>query len=250
MKMVAGARFGRAAAREERCPLYYQAELEKVSDAYLSLLGAGRRGRLVFPLPLSLGDRANACREGRRSWLWQPTRDSAAISTTPSSVPPTASSRKTAKSQAVLIAVGRKSVEHYRNSKVPVKTEHAQFFNRFDFGMADTIGQEADQPLPRQRARRTRGRPQSLQIHDQAGVHRLRLLPIEPMAPSDTLYRCTITEPVEEQEILQTLLPMYLKARFTAFSAIPLRPSLPPACGPWTMRRATPARSSIPLPWK
>jgi F-type H+-transporting ATPase subunit gamma len=40
-----------------------------------------------------------------------------------------------------------------------------------------------------------------------------RLLPIVPVTPADTMYRCTITEPVEEQEILQTLLPMYLKAR-------------------------------------
>jgi F-type H+-transporting ATPase subunit gamma len=211
MKMVAGARFARA-ARSMNDALHYQAELEKVTHTYLSLIGSGRTGGLfsLFRLP-GKGPVAPAGRIG----VVVVAGDKGLCGDFNNTILRTADRylKDNAGQVAVLIATGRKSVERYRNAKVPVKIEHAQFFNRFDFGMADTIGQEAiklylDHGLDELVVVRSHFKSM---IKQELTVE--RLLPIEPKLPEDSLYRCTITEPEEEQEILQTLLPMYLKAR-------------------------------------
>jgi F-type H+-transporting ATPase subunit gamma len=211
MKMVAGARFGRA-ARSMNDALYYQAELEKVTNAYLALLGAGRAGGLF-----SLFRSATVAKPPvNKIGLVVVAADKGLCGDFNNAMLRSADHYLAEKGGAVkvLIAVGRKSVEHYRKSSVPVKTEHAQFFNRFDFGMADTIGQEAmslflEQGLDELVVIRSHFKSM---IKQELTVE--RLLPIEPVVPADTAYRGTITEPEDEQEILQTLLPMYLKARF------------------------------------
>ena len=212
MKMVAGARFGRA-ARVMNDALYYQTELEKVTDAYLALLGAGRAGGLFSLFRSPSGDpQTPAAKVG----LVVVAADKGLCGDFNNAILRAADHFLTKNGDAVkvLVAVGRKSVEHYRNAQVPVKTVHSQFFNRFDFSMAETIGQEAinlflDNGLDELMVMRSHLKSM---IKQEFTVE--RLLPIEPKPPQDSLYRCTITEPVEEQEILQSLLPMYMKARF------------------------------------
>jgi F-type H+-transporting ATPase subunit gamma len=211
MKMVAGARFGRA-SRSNTDARFYQAELEKVSFAYLSLLG-GRKAPGLFSLFRMPGTVAPAAVS--KVGVMVVAADKGLCGDFNNAILRAGDGviAKNAKITAVLMAVGRKSVEHYRKSTVPVKTEYAQFFNRFDFGMADTIGQEAinlylDNGLDALVVVHSHFKSM---IKQELVIE--RLLPIEPVVPTDTLYRCTITEPVEEQEILQTLLPMYLKAK-------------------------------------
>jgi F-type H+-transporting ATPase subunit gamma len=212
MKMVAAARFSRT-ARSMNDALYYQAELEKVVYAYCALLGTGRKGGFfsLFRAPGS-GAEIPAAKVG----LVVVAADKGLCGDFNNTILRAADAYLAKNGGAVkaLIAVGRKSVEHYRRSPLPNKIEHAQFFTRFDFGMADAIGQEAinlylDEGLDELVVVRSHFKSM---IKQQLTVE--RLLPLSPVTPADSLYRCTITEPEEEVEILQTLLPMYVKARF------------------------------------
>jgi F-type H+-transporting ATPase subunit gamma len=113
----------------------------------------------------------------------------------------------------VLLAVGKKAVEHYKNSGKAQKHTYAQFFNKFDFGMADKIGQDVLKAYQEEQLT-------SLIVvfsHFKSMIKQLvtstRLLPIEPVQPEGMLHRCMIYEPLEEEEVLATLIPMYLKGR-------------------------------------
>lgn len=115
-----------------------------------------------------------------------------------------------------LVSIGRKAVEHYRHAKVPLKIDHAQFFNRFDFGIADTIGQEAMELFLSEKLDEltiVHSRFKSMMKQE---VALETLLPITPEATKDALCRSTVLEPADEREVLQIMIPMYLKARFYA----------------------------------
>jgi F-type H+-transporting ATPase subunit gamma len=213
MKMVAGARFSRA-ARANSDANYYQSELEKVLFAFLSLAGpprakfqrlycipgaapaedAGNIGLIVIAADKGLcGDFNNAIMREADGIL-----------------------KRNGKRVTALFAVGRKSVEHYKSAACKNKHDYAQFFNKFDFSMADKIGQEVLKAYQD-------GQLTSLYVvysHFKSmikqQVARVRLLPVEPVPPQGTLHRCMMYEPLEEEEVLQTLVPMYLKARIYA----------------------------------
>jgi F-type H+-transporting ATPase subunit gamma len=210
MKMVAAARFSRT-ARSMNDALYYKAELEKVTDIFLSLLGQGRKGGLFSLFRAPGSPEIVPSKVG----IVVVAADKGLCGDFNNTILRASDGYIAAHAGAVraLIAVGRKSVEHYRKSKVPVKIDHAQFYTRFDFGTADSIGQEAinlflDEGLDELVVVRSHFKSM---IKQQLTIE--RLLPIVPTVPEDSLYRSTITEPEEDNEILQTLLPMYMKAR-------------------------------------
>jgi F-type H+-transporting ATPase subunit gamma len=211
MKMVAGARFARA-ARQRNDALYYQAELEKVVGEFLSM-ASSPRGRFAslyrapgaaapddpkskFALVVVAADKG-LCGDFNNSILREADQFL----------------RKNGDRVTALVAIGRKSVEHYKNSKVAHKIDHQQFFNRFDFSMADTIGQEVlrlylDEKLAELVVVHSHFKSR---IKQQLTV--TKLLPVVPVAPKDTLYRSTMLEPPEEEEVLAALMPMYVKAK-------------------------------------
>ena len=116
MKMVAGARFARA-ARQMNDALYYEAELGKLLFRFFRSLPAGHAA--VRSLCIARrGANSGAAHAGEKpgSWSSQPTRGCAAISTTAFCAKLTVICKKNGDRVAVLVAVGRKAAEHYRNS--------------------------------------------------------------------------------------------------------------------------------------
>jgi len=204
MKMVAGARFARA-ARQMNDARYYEAELQKLLFDFL-LISGKPRGRLasLCSVPGSSGKAGivvvaadkGLCGDFNNGILREADKYC----------------KENGDRIAVLFAIGRKAVDHYKNAKIAHKIDHQQFFNRFDFGTADTIGQEAlklycDESLC-----------EYVIVHShfksmiKQHLTMTRLLPVEP-SPRDNLFRSTIIEPAEEEAVLQALLPMYVKAK-------------------------------------
>ena len=214
MKMVAGARFARA-ARQRTDALYYADELEKSLFVLLSIQGPRTGG--IFSLFRAPGSVEQPPAE--RTGLMVIAADKGLAGDFNNSILRSADDyvAKHGARVRVLVAVGRKSVEHYKKAKVPNKIDHAHFFNRFDFSIADTIGQEVLKLYLEEQLDElvvVRSNFKSM-IKQQVVVS--RLLPVEPGIPDDPLYRCTITEPPEEDEVLETLLPMFLNARLYGF---------------------------------
>jgi F-type H+-transporting ATPase subunit gamma len=114
---------------------------------------------------------------------------------------------------AVLFAIGRKAVEHYKNAPMARKVEYQQFFNRFDFSTADMIGKEALKLYFEEGLCGYTVVHSHLKSRIKQQLTVTKLLPVEPSAPKDALFRCTMIEPAEEEEVLQALVPMYLKAK-------------------------------------
>jgi F-type H+-transporting ATPase subunit gamma len=116
----------------------------------------------------------------------------------------------------VLFAIGRKSVDHYKNSTVKRKYEYQQFFNRFDAGMAETIGREL------YKAYQEEDLTELVVVHShfksmiKQQVSSPRLLPIEAIPPQGNAYRGMLCEPSDEEMMLNKLIPMYLTARLYA----------------------------------
>lgn len=211
MKMVAGARFARA-ARQMSDALYYQAETEKLLNEFLSLIGPPR-GKFA-PLCTAPGAPAVPSPQSKVG-LMVIAADKGLCGDFNNGILREADQyiKNNGGRVAVLFAIGRKAVEHYKSSAIARRVDYQQFYNRFDFGTADTIGKEAmgiylEEGL---------GGYTVVHSHFKSRIkHQLtvtRLLPVEPSAPRDAQYRCTMIEPAEEDEVLQALLPMYLKAK-------------------------------------
>jgi F-type H+-transporting ATPase subunit gamma len=113
----------------------------------------------------------------------------------------------------VLFAVGRKSVDHYKNSPVKRKYEHQQFFNRFDSGMAETIGMELYKAYQEEDLSELIVVYSHFKSMIKQQVSVLRLLPIEVVPPQGNSYRSMLCEPSDEEMMLHKLIPMYLTAR-------------------------------------
>ena len=210
MKMVAGARFSRA-ARSNGDALYYQAELEKVLYAFLSLAGppraklqrlyclpgaapaddAGNMGLVVIAADKGLcGDFNNAVFREADGLI-----------------------KKNGSRVTALFAVGRKSVDHYHAATCKVRNNYQQFFNKFDFGMADKVGQDVLAAYQNEQLSSLVVVYSHFKSMIKQQVTAVRLLPIEPVPPAGTQHRGMLFEPIEEEEMLGTLVPMYLKAR-------------------------------------
>jgi F-type H+-transporting ATPase subunit gamma len=213
MKMVAGARFGRA-GRQRNDAVYYQAELEKALFAFFSMAGpprgkiarlytiagtekaavpAGKVGMFVIAADKGLcGDFNNAILREADGFI-----------------------KKNADRVKVLFAIGRKSVDHYKNSAIRRKHEYQHFFNRFDSGLTETIGQEL------YKAYQEEDLSEIIVVHShfksmiKQQVSSLRLLPIEAIPPQGNAHRGMMSEPPDEEMVLR-LVPMYLKARLYA----------------------------------
>jgi F-type H+-transporting ATPase subunit gamma len=211
MKMVAGARFARA-ARQMNDALYYQAELEKLFFEFLSLAGPPRgKFAALYTAP---GAKAAQPPQSKVA-LVVVAADKGLCGDFNNSILRAADQylRANPGRVAALFAIGRKSVEHYRNAHIARKVDHQQFFNKFDFAMADTIGQEVLQLYTDEKCSGL----VVMHSHFKSRIkHQLtvtRLLPVEPSAPKDAFFKCTMIEPDEEEEVLRALLPMYLKAK-------------------------------------
>jgi F-type H+-transporting ATPase subunit gamma len=212
MKMVAGARFARA-GRQRSDALHYQAEVQKRIDEVLSL-GGVPKGKYAS-LYTTPGAAAAPAAPHSKVGLMVVAADKGLCGDFNNGILRAADQylKENSGRVAVLLAAGRKAVEHYRNTAgVAHKADYQHFFNRFDFSTADAMGAEA------------------LKIYMEEGlcewtvVHShfksrmkqqftvTRLLPVMPAAPQDPLYRCTMIEPDEEEELLQALLPMHIKA--------------------------------------
>ncbi|MBN2035312.1 MAG: ATP synthase F1 subunit gamma [Chitinispirillaceae bacterium] len=210
MKMVAGARFSRA-ARANTDASYYQSELEKVLFAFLFLAGspkaklanlyrmpgtekvkdAGNVGLMVITADKGLcGDFNNSTMREADAFL-----------------------KKNGDRVKAFFAVGKKAAEHYRNTSCGRKHQYAQFFNKFDFGMADKIGQDVLKAYQEEQLTTLTVVFSHFKSMMKQQVNSTRLLPIEPVQPGGMLYRCMTYEPLDEEEVLATLIPMYLKGR-------------------------------------
>jgi F-type H+-transporting ATPase subunit gamma len=214
MKMVAGARFSRAARQmnDARC---YETELAKLLSDFLSAVGTpkGRFSSLcLVPTKIEKGD---AQPPKGKTGLFVVAADKGLCGDFNNSILREADGfiKKNGDRLSVFFAVGRKAVEHYKNAPFPHKIDRQHFFNRFDFGTADTIGDEAlrlyfDEDMCEYAVVHSHFKSR---IKQQVTI--TRLLPVEPVPPKDTLSRSTIIEPAEEEEVLQALLPMYVKAK-------------------------------------
>ena len=214
MKMVAGARFGRA-GRQRSDALYYQTELEKVLFGFLSLAGPPR-GKLVRLYSI-VGTQAAAAPQGQAG-VFVIAGDKGLCGDFNNAILREADGliRKNAERVKVLFAVGRKSVDHYKNSPIKRKHEYQQFFNRFDSGMADTIGQELYKAYHEEDLSELIVVHSHFQSMIKQKVSSLRLLPIEATVPQGNAYRSMLCEPADEEMMLNKLIPMYLTARLYA----------------------------------
>ncbi len=215
MKMVAGARFSRA-ARQMNDARFYEAELGKLLFDFLSLAGKPR-GRLAL-LYHTPGASDAAAQEGKKG-IVVVAADKGLCGDFNNSILREADNycKKNGERVAVLFAIGHKAAEHYKSSAIARKINYQQFFNRFDFSTAETIGQEAlrlyfDEGLSGYVV--VHSHFKSI-IRQQLTV--TRLLPVEAADasafPRDSMFRCTMIEPAEEEAVLQALLPMYIKAK-------------------------------------
>ena len=211
MKMVAGARFARA-ARAMSDALYYQAELEKVLYEFLALAGTPRgRFASLYRMPGAAAPET----AGRKVGLVVVAADKGLCGDFNNSILRTADQylRTNGDRVAALFAIGRKSVEHYRNTKVAHKVDHQQFFNMFDFSMAEKIGQDAMQFYQDEHLSELTVVHSHFKSRIKHELTVTRLLPVTPAAPKDTLFKGTMIEPKDEEAVLQALLPMYLQAK-------------------------------------
>lgn len=214
MKMVAGARFGRA-GRQRGDALYYQTELEKVLFAFLSLAGPPR-GKLARLYSIA-GAQGAAAPQGNAG-VFVIAGDKGLCGDFNNAIMREADSfiRKNAARVKVLFAIGKKSVDHYKNSGIKRKHEHLHFFNRFDSGLAETIGNELVA------AYREEDLCELVVVHShfksmiKQQVSMQRLLPIEVTPPQGTAHRGMIYEPPEEEQVIDKIIPQYLKARLYA----------------------------------
>ena len=215
MKMVAGARFSRA-ARQMNEARYYEAEIGKLLSDFLLIAGRPR-GRFASFYSSSVSFGADV-RRGKTGIIVV-AADKGLCGDFNNGILREADGycKKNGDRVAVLVAVGRKAAEHYKNASVPHKIVHQQFFNRFDFSTADAIGQEVvklyfEENLSEYTVVHSHFKSM---IKQQLTV--TKLLPfdaaITAAAPRDSLVRCTMIEPSEEEAMLQALLPMYIKAK-------------------------------------
>jgi F-type H+-transporting ATPase subunit gamma len=210
MKMVAGARFGRA-ARQRNEALYYQAELEKVLFEFLSVAGPPRpRFSRLYTLP---GVKPEVVPAGKAA-LMVITGDKGLCGDFNNTVIREADRqiKKSGNRVTAIFSVGRKAVDHFKNSPIETKFEYQQFFNRFDFGMADKIGQELFKVYQEHDLSEIVVINSHFKSMIKQQVSTRRLLPVEVVPPAGNAHRSMIYEPEEEEEVLATLIPMYLKA--------------------------------------
>jgi F-type H+-transporting ATPase subunit gamma len=214
MKMVAGARFGRA-GRQRSDAVYYQAELEKVLSAICSLAGPPR-SRMSHLYILS-GSEPIGEPKGKVG-LFVVSGDKGLCGDFNNAIMREADGllKKHGERVTVLFAIGRKAVDHYKNSPIKRKIDHMQFFNRFDFTIAETIGQELFTAYQEQNLSELIVVNSHFKSMIKQQVTTLRLLPVEIVPPQGNSYRSTICEPEEEEEVLAALIPLYLKAKIFA----------------------------------
>lgn len=211
MKMVAGARFSRA-GRQMADARPYEAEAGKLLFDFLAIAGRPR-GRFAA-LCSAPGD-TGAVDPKRRAGVMVVAADKGLCGDFNNSILREADRycRKNVHPVAVLIAVGRKAVEHYKTSAVARKIERQKFFNRFDYSIADRLGDEAmklflEENLCEMAVAHSRF---GSMMRQQVSV--TRLLPVEvPPGRGDSQVRSTMVEPAEEETVLGALLPMYVKA--------------------------------------
>jgi F-type H+-transporting ATPase subunit gamma len=207
MKMVAGARFSRA-ARQMNDARYYDEELQKLLSGFLLIAGRPR-GRFA-----SLCRVPGAAAPHGKAGIVVVAADKGLCGDFNNGILREADNycRKNSDRVTVLFAIGRKAVEHYKNANITHKINHQQFFKRFDFGTADTIGQEILRLFFEE------GLSEYTVVHShfksiiRQQLTTTGLLPVEP-SPREGLFPGTMIEPAEEEAVLQALLPMYVKAK-------------------------------------
>jgi F-type H+-transporting ATPase subunit gamma len=211
MKMVAGARFARA-GRQMNDARYYQEEVEKMLGGFVSLAGAPK-GKFAS-LCTGSGDMAVKSPKSKTG-LMVVAADKGLCGDFNNGILREADQylKNNDGRVAVLFAIGRKAVEHYKNAPMARKVEYQQFFNRFDFSTADMIGKEALKLYFEEGLCGYTVVHSHLKSRIKQQLTVTKLLPVEPSAPKDALFRCTMIEPAEEEEVLQALVPMYLKAK-------------------------------------
>jgi F-type H+-transporting ATPase subunit gamma len=192
--------------------LYYQNELEKTLFEFLWLAGPSRGAfASLYRLP---GETAAASTPGKAG-LVVVAADKGLCGDFNNGILREGDSylKKNRERVGALVAIGRKSAEHYRKVTVAQKREHAQFFNKFDYALADKIGQEVYDIYIKEKLSEL----VVVHSHFKSRIkHELtvtRLLPIEPVMPKDNQYRSMMIEPAEEEAVLAALLPMYVKAK-------------------------------------
>ena len=211
MKMVAGARFARA-GRQMNDARYYQEEVEKLLSGFIALTGTPKgKFASLCTVPGDMAARSPKSKTG----LMVVAADKGLCGDFNNGILREADQylRENGGRVAVLFAIGRKAGDHYKNPAVARKVVYQQFFNRFDFGIADAIGKEALRIYFEEELSGITVVHSHLKSRIKQQLSITRLLPVEPSAPKDALFRCTMIEPAEEEEVLQALVPMYIKAK-------------------------------------
>jgi F-type H+-transporting ATPase subunit gamma len=212
MKMVAGARFSRA-GRQMTDARYYETEVEKLLFDFLAI--AGRPRGIYAALCSAAGSQGAAALKGGAG-IMAVAADKGLCGDFNNGILREADRycRNETGRVAVLFAVGRKAVEHYKSSAIPRKVEHQKFFNRFDFSTADSLGGEVLNCYCQEKLCElvvVHSRFRSMMKQEMSVT---RLLPVAvPDGRGDTQVRCTMIEPAEEEAVLGALLPMYVKAK-------------------------------------
>jgi F-type H+-transporting ATPase subunit gamma len=124
-------------------------------------------------------------------------------------------------------------VDHFKKSAVARRITRPQFFSKFDFSVAESLGQEALAVFTEEKITELVVIHGTFKSMVKQEVAQTRLLPVTPAGPVAAAGLCSnaLLEPADETEMLKTLLPLHVKAKFygmlrdtfTAFLASQMR---------------------------
>ena len=212
MKMVAGARFSRA-VRQMTDARFYEAEVANLLSDFFAIAGRPRGPMAAFCC--FSGTRENGTPRGKTG-LMAVAADKGLCGDFNNGVFREADQycRTCGDRVAVLFAVGRKAVEHYKTSGTIRKVEYQKFFNRFDSGIAGRIGDETLRIYKEENLSELTVVHSRFRSMMKKEITVTKLLPVEIQpARGDSAVRCTMIEPADEDALFGALLPMYVKAK-------------------------------------
>lgn len=135
-----------------------------------------------------------------------------------------------------LFVVGRKLCSHFRAMQFPAYQEYVGIFNRMEFNSTQRIGQDILKNYMERELTEIQVTSSSFKSMIKQQIQVTRLLPMSyaqnPAACRDMLY-----EPVDEDELLRTLVPFYIQARLYALVCESFTAEL--AARMWAMDNAT-----------
>ena len=137
----------------------------------------------------------------------------------------------------VMFVIGRKLCGHFRSLSFPAYKEYIGVFSRLEFGAAERIGQDILQQYLELELTEVQVTSGSFQSMIKQQIKSTRLLPVAVSVPGPVACRDMLYEPVDEDELLRSFVPFYIKARLYALLCESFTAEL--AARMWAMDNAT-----------